>query len=332
MNADVFAAWMNRQGRHIIRTHSSYWSEVGPRVYQAFPFNWVIQPSEEELRNMMQKYGILTLRYSAPLTSREGMISYHTILNGPYTLEGLSSKARTAVRAGLKNFTIEPITFERLADEGWRLQRATLERQGRLSSMSQAEWERMCLGAKDLPGFEAWAALYRGELAATDVAARVDDKYLLLYEQSDSQYLSRHVNNALVFTLCQNLLQREGVKEIFLGLHSLDAPSSVDAFKFQLGVKPRPVRQRVVFNPLAAPLVNATSHNLLRQLNRWVPGSNVFSKAEGMFRFYLEGKRPLLQQDWPSSLEDLKKYCVRTDDAGRVVVDTTLPQFSPYEP
>lgn len=331
MNADVFAAWMSRQGHRIIRTQSSYWSEVGPRTYQAFPFNWVIQPSEEELRELMQKYGILTLRYSAPLTSREGMISYHTILNGPYTLEGLSSKARTAVRGGLKNFTVEPITFERLADEGWRLQRATLERQGRLKSMSQAEWERMCLSAKDLPGFEVWGALHQGELAATDVAVQMDDKFLLVYEQSDSKYLSRHVNNALVFSLCENLLQREGVKEIFLGLHSLDAPSSVDAFKFQLGVKPRPVRQRVVFHPLMAPLVNSTSHAVLRQLNRRFPDSNVLSKAEGMFRFYLEGKRPLLQQNWPTCLEELKEHCVYTDDGNRVVVDSTLSQFSLYE-
>lgn len=314
MNPMVFAEWLSRQGHHIVRTKSSYWSEVGPRAYQAFPFNWIIQPSEEELRELMQKYGILTLRYSAPLSSSEGMISYHTVLTGPYGLDTLSSKARTAVRGGLKNFTVEPITFERLADEGWALQRDTLERQGRLKSMSQTEWERLCLAAKDLPGFEVWGAMYQGELAATDVAARVGDKYLLVYEQSNSKYMAKHVNNALVFTLCDNLLQRDEIKEIFLGLHSLDAPASVDAFKFQLGVKPRPVRQRVVFNPLIAPFINRTSYAVLDRVAKRFPQSNVFSKAEGMFRFYLEGKRPLLDQCWPACLDEYKEQALKLND------------------
>lgn len=328
MNAEVFAQWLHRQGHRIIRTRSSYWSEIGPRAYQAFPFNWVIQPGEDELNTMMQKYGILTLRYSAPLKSKEGMISYHTVLSGPYGLETLSSKARTAVRGGLKNFTVEPITFDRLADEGWRLQRDTLERQGRLKSMSQADWERLCMAAKDLPGFEVWGALYQGELAATDVAARVGNKYLLVYEQSNTKFLSRHVNNALVFTVCDTLLKREGVDEVFLGLHSLDAPPTVDAFKFQLGVKPRAVRQRVVFNPQVAPLINKTSHMALKQVSRMFPHSNIFSKAEGMFRFYLEGKRPLMDQGWPPCLEELKQQALAAEEEDGFSIDATSSQIS----
>ena len=328
MNAEVFAKWMVRQGRHVIRTHSSYWSEVGPRTYQAFPFNWIIQPEEDELEEMMRRYGIISLRYSAPLNSAEGMVSYHNVITEPQDLEKLTSKARTAVRAGLKNFKIEPITFERLAGEGWNLQRDTLARQGRLRSMSQAEWEHLCLAARDLPGFEVWGAFYQGELAATDVAARVDDKYLLLYEQSGTKFLSRHVNNALVYTLCNNLLAREGVSEVFLGLHSLDAPPSVDAFKFQLGVYPRPVRQRVVFNPLLEPLVNQTSYAVLRQVAHRFPGVNVFSKAEGMFRFYLEGKRPLLDQTWPECLIGVKEQGLAMIGAENRMVNPASSQIS----
>jgi hypothetical protein len=76
----------------------------------------------------------------------------------------LRSQARNAVKRGLPKCEIERVPFERVAEEGWVLQRDTLDRQGRTASMSEAEWSRICLSAVGLDGFEAWAAV-GGELA-----------------------------------------------------------------------------------------------------------------------------------------------------------------------
>ena len=36
------------------------------------------------------------------------------------------------------------------------------------------------------------------------------------------------------------------------------------------------------------------------------PGNLILAKAEGMIRFYLQGKCPLDEQDWPECLVDRK--------------------------
>jgi hypothetical protein len=53
------------------------------------------------------------------------------------------------------------------------------------------------------------------------------------------------------------------------------------------------VRQRVVFHPALRPTVKRVSHKTIQLLQHCKKGSATLAKAEGMFRFALEGKRPL---------------------------------------
>jgi len=203
------------------------------------------------------------------------------------------------------------------------LQQDTLDRQGRHRSMSQANWLRICLAAKDLPGFEAWGAIVEGELAASVLTARIDDIYCVPYAQSLSKFLNKYVNNALFYTFSRELLSRPGVNMIFYGLHSLDAPESVDEFKFRMSLTAKPVRQRVVFNPLLMPVCNSAGHAIIEWLLHRYPDSPMLAKAEGMLRFYLQGKRPADRQDWPECLTDRKKELLQS---------LNLPSPSPGEP
>jgi hypothetical protein len=58
----------------------------------------------------------------------------------------------------------------------------------------------------------------------------------------------------------------------------------------------------VVFHPWLAPLFNKKTYVLLKKVLSLRPGSPSLAKAEGMVRFYLEGKLPLQQQTWPEPL------------------------------
>ena len=307
MNAEVFATWLRRQGHQIIRTKSSYWYDAGPRVLQAFPYHWLIEPTEQEIRSLLLRRGIAALRYSTPLHASQGMVSYHVVLRGPYTLEMLRSQARNGVRRGLTRFQVERIAFERLADEGWSLQADTLERQDRTKSMDLAEWQSICLAAVGVPGFEAWGATCEGELAAALLTARIDDRWCVPYALSRSKFLREHVNNALFYVVSNDLLAREGVAEIFFTLQSLDAPESVDEFKFRMGLQAEPVRQRVVFHPCLRPLATRKAHALLLGRLERDPGNPLLAKTEGMLRFNLAGKRPLTDQPWPEALQPQKQ-------------------------
>ena len=144
-------------------------------MLQAFPHHWLIRPAAEEIRELTLGKGNLALRYSTPVSAPDGAISYHVVVRNPYDMEMLRHQARNAIRRGLGHCSVEQIPLRRLALEGWALQQDTLKRQNRLRCMTQAGWERTCLSAEDLPGFEAWAAIVEGRLAATIITARMEE-------------------------------------------------------------------------------------------------------------------------------------------------------------
>ncbi len=306
MTPEIFAEWLRRQGYHVARTASTYWHSEGSRVYQAFPYQWVVQPTGEELLQFLRENRAIALRYSARVDAPEGRLSYHAVYEGSkYHLDELGKWARKNVRRGLRNCSVEPISFVLLAKDGWALQCDTLARQGRDLKLVPEDWRRRCLAAADLPGFEAWGALIRGRLVASVMTFQMGDCCYMLYQQCHRDYLTAHVNNALSFAVTRTMLARPNVRSIFYGLHSLDAPASVDEFKFRMGYQAKPVRQHVAFHPWLTPLANHTSHGLLKLLMALRPGDPTLSKAEGMMRFYLEGKRPIPEQPFPEPLRGM---------------------------
>ncbi len=305
MNPEYFSEWHRRQGHKVIHTSSSYWYEAFPGVFQAFPYHWLITPSKEELRLLTLKHGALALRYSTPMDVPFGKVSYHIFLSGPYGLDKIRSKTRRTIKQGLEQFSVEPISFKRMAEEGWELQDDTLQRQQRTECMAQECWEEMCLTADGIPGFEAWGSIINGELAASLLIARIGDTYNTLYSMSRSKYMNMHANHTLFFSVSCELLKREGVNSIFYTVQSLDAPASVDVFKFRMGFQPRPVRQMIVFHPFLQPFVGKGLHRLLSHLFARNPNSYLLAKAEGMVRFYLDGRLPIYNQEFPECLEKL---------------------------
>jgi hypothetical protein len=306
MNAETFAEWMRRQGHQIYRSTSSYWYAASPRVLQAFPYHQLITPDEKEIRDLMLGHGIVTLRYSAPIDFSKGMVSYHVVVQKPYELEMLKSQTRNGVKRGLEHFKVEQISFERLATDGWTLQQDTLSRQDRLRSMSQKDWETLCRSAIDLPGFEAWAAISNSELAGAVIICRIDDVFNVPYAMSHSRFLSEHVNNAIFYTVSREMLNREAVSSVFFTVQSLDAPPNVDEFKFRMGLKPKAVRQCVDFHPFLKPFITPMAHTLTHKLLLRDPSNPQLAKAEGMLRFYLEGKRNITEQTWAECIEAQK--------------------------
>jgi hypothetical protein len=303
VNAEVFAEWLRRQGYRVVRTASSYWYEAGAHVYQAFPYHWLIQPTEHELQDLLRAQHAVALRYSTPATAPCGKVSYHVVCEGDCELEALPRQARQGVRKGLAYAPVEPIPLARLAKEGWQLRQETLQRQDRGTAETQEWWRRLCQSADGLPGFEAWGAIHDGELVAAFLAFTCDDWFTLPHEQSATAHLEHRVNNGIFYAVTHQALARPGIARVFFGVESLDAPGTVDEFKFRMGFTARLVRQRVVFHPWLAPLANTELCDAaVRYLLRRRPANVTLAKGEGMLRFYREGRRSPGEQAWPDSL------------------------------
>lgn len=305
MNPEVFGEWFRRQGHRVTRTASSWWYEASPRVWQAFPYHWQLTPAPGELEELLRSQRAIALRCSTPFDAPEGRVSYHTIWEGAdYGIEDLHGSVRGVVRKGMLRAHVEPISMQRLAEEGWELELDTCRRQGRAVPLTREAWRRRHLAAADLPGFEAWGALVEGRLGACLLCVRVDDWCEALAHQSHSDFLAARINNALTFGFTESMTRRPGVKAIFYGLEGLDAPSTVDEFKFRMGYRPVPVRQRVALHPWIAGAVVSPAHRLLAASARRRPGSGALGKAAGMLRFHLEGKLPAEAQRWPECLRE----------------------------
>lgn len=234
MNTEIFAEWFRQRGYRVAQSSSSYWVRMGARAYQSFPYHILIKPKESELSEFLFRNGAVALRYSAPQDSPVGMESYHVVFEGEsYGFESLGEKARRNTRRGLKNCIVEPITFPYLAQSGWELQADTQERQGRKDALTQREWERICLSAKDLPGFGAWGAVAHEskKLAASLVTFQLDEWVYMLYQQSRRDLLPLHANNALAFEVTRTMLSRPKTRAI---LYSLRSGCSIQCRRIQV--------------------------------------------------------------------------------------------------
>ncbi len=306
MEQEPSLQWLRRQGHQVLDTLSSVWYDIGPKIYQAFPYHKLITPSVAEINNFFKQSKAVAIRYSVPVKEKEGQISYHVLYNkhDPYDLKNLPKKARHDIAKGMQYASYEQISVERLANEGWFLRKQTLIRQGRDNAESRTFWETLCLSAKGLSCCEAWGAIHEGQLVASLFACTMGDTVSILYQQSLTDHLKYGVNNALTYVFTSEALKRPDVQSIFYGLHSLDAPASVDEYKFRMGYFAKPVRQRVVFNPYIAPFINPSSHKFLKYLIKVFPTSYIITKAEGMIRFSVQGRYPLKDQEWPEALLD----------------------------
>jgi hypothetical protein len=182
-----------------------------------------------------------------------------------------------------------------------------------LNEFALNNWRYAVSKGRDPPGSSAqWATgqqqTGRGlgsstELAGALIICRINDTFNVPYAMSHSRFLCDHVNNAIFYAVSCNMLEREGVKGIFYTVQSLDAPANIDEFKFRMGFKPTPVRQRVAFHPLLSPFANKAVHSLTQTLLQRDPSNPKLAKAEGMLRFHVEGSYELSKQPWPECLE-----------------------------
>jgi len=281
---------MQRQNHTVLRTASSYWVDAGPGVYQAFPYHWLISPSEEEVVQLFSDQHAIGIRYSAPLNVKSGALSYHVVYQeARYSLDSLSKKARHDVERGTSISTVEPISFYRLANEGWELRQETLIRQGRQHVENKEWWTNLCMSAEGLDGFEAWGAIVNKKLVAALFAFSCDDCFSILYHQSLTSYLPYGINNFLAYSVTREVLKRSGHPKLFYGIQSLDAPSSVDQFKFRMGYIAKPIRQVIEFHPLLRSFATPLSGTILTTVHKIFPSNRLFAKAAGMVQFYSQG-------------------------------------------
>jgi hypothetical protein len=294
MNPEVFSKFLARQGHRIIKTESCYWYNAQPGFYFYFPYHRLITPSRDELKRILLGERSIGVRYFTPPTG-VGKSSYMVVCSDKnYDITSVDAnyarhQTRRQTQRGLENFEIKQLTFKELATLGNPLNFDTLVRQGRSPQVwSEQKWRLYCEAADGLDGFEAWGAFSGQTLASFMMAFQMEDHFTILHQSSATEFLRSYPNNALVFSVTKLKLAQPNVNTVSYGPQSLDAPESLDTFKFRMGFEQRPMKQTIVFNPLIKPFINGAFHKSIQYIANAKPQSDTFRKVEGLVRFYRE--------------------------------------------
>ena len=289
---EEFAHFLHEIGHRVVRGAGAYWYDAGRGFLLAVPSHRLLVPDEMALQGMLWRSRCLGVRFSAPLEG-PGKFSYQIVCDDrAYALEKLSANTRSKVRRGLRRCTVRPLAMTDIAAQGRVPDRDTLERQGRSWRWSGDEgWARYWRAAAATPGMEGWGAFIDETLAAFLVTVRFDDCVEFLLARSRNDSLDAYPNNALIYTVAQEMLVERGVRRITFGLESLESVQQLDEFKFGMGFRAAPLRQRIVFHPLAGALLR---RGMVRSaIHHWAAGRGAavgfWRKADGVLRFAEEG-------------------------------------------
>lgn len=293
MSTEGFVKFLHEMGHTVRREGGAYWYNSSPRIYMSFPFQLEIDPKSLDIRNVIGRDGFAARFPCAPNVGRP---SYRLVCDTPdYGLSSLSQKARNQTKRGLERCEVRPVESDKLLTHGIRLNRDTMERQGRKIAKGFDEyWMKYFSAAMKAEGADIWGAFVEGELAAYLVSFRMNRCAHILIVRSDSRHLNVYPNNALLFNYIRQTLGRGDVEQVSIGFESLQQRlESLDHFKSGLGFRKVETGQRIELawwlklflrKPLAARLCGLI-HSKAAKDER-------FAKLSGMLQWY--SKQPEL--------------------------------------
>lgn len=285
--AAAFAKFLASTGNRVLCGAGTYWYDASPSFFLSLPSHQLLEPSPGDLRGLFRHQPCAGLRFPAPLEG-PGKLSYQIICDtAGYDLESLSGNARSKVRRGLRRCEVASVPFSAIAADGVAADRDTLARQGRNVRLPGPAWQRFWDAAAATPGMEGWAVYVGGSMAAFLVSVQFGDSVEFLLARSRSDCLDAYPNNALIFEVARQMLGPRGLRQITFGLESLEPVGPLDQFKFGMGFRAAPLRQRVVFHPLLRAVLEprALRSLLCRYAEARGAAQGFWRKALGLVRF-----------------------------------------------
>jgi hypothetical protein len=299
MNREQLGGFFERLGHRVTRGASCDWYDQRTRFHLAFPHSVPVALSPAELREVFAKTGAIGLRYVAPMDD-VGRRSYALVVDDPaYDLDQLSSNTRSKVRRGLKSCEVRRVEPAFAQAHGRRASDDTLARL-RFKHDFYA-WDRYWEAVAATPDVEVWGALQGRELVSYLVIPLVEGCAEILVARSQTEALRSYPNNAVVFTAVQDLVRRGDLHRVLFGLESLEAVSGVDQFKESMGFRRMPIRQRIVFAPMAErllrlPIVRRMAGAMARRRSE----SEFWRKVQGVLIFHESLEEAREESTWTS--------------------------------
>ena len=286
-DSGCMAEFFDRLGHKIIHSPNACWYEVQPGVLLSIPYYKLVEPTEQELQELIKTHKLQAIRFPTMLNNFGFVSNIVVNTNKNYDFDSMHQKARNQTRRALENCKVEHIDFDFLSEHGLPLNIDTAQRQGRESQYAYSDyWQKFCGAAKAVEGISAWGSFIDGQLAAFLVAVEAGDWVEWIVNHSSTALRNKYPNNALAFTAAQYFFQTKKCGGICYGLGSLEPTPDLDHFKQRMGWKLQPVKQRLVFANKLALAAAIAQEPFLKLIGSLFPKSYKIRKTSAMIRLY----------------------------------------------
>lgn len=102
MTHDVFAEFFNNAGFRVVTSPSSAWVEMQKGFLISVPYHHLINPCDEELDALIERTGVIGLRYPTALENYGFDSNLQFCRTIGYSLDNLKRQARQQVKKGAR--------------------------------------------------------------------------------------------------------------------------------------------------------------------------------------------------------------------------------------
>lgn len=249
MEHSVFYDFYSNAGFKVYTSPSGEWCELQGGMLISIPYHRLINPSKEELDNLLKISGAWGLRYPTSIENYGFLSKLEVCSRFGYDHKSIEHKFRNRVAKGEKNCEVRPVNIDELRTKGYKLNLKTLERQNRNDPKGDVDyWNRICDGLAKTKGVKILGAYHQDKMAAYVVILETPSMIEMVIQNSDSELLGFCPNNLLTYYVTWHYLTEIGDPvPICYGLGSLEETPELDRYKIGMGYEMKPIKQRLYF-------------------------------------------------------------------------------------
>lgn len=169
-----------------------------------------------------------------------------------YKLDDFHSKIRNQIRKGLKECIIRRPTLGELLQYGLEINNDTLKRHKQKIKILQnpSKWEKYISAFYNDSLVHVLGAFTEDKMIGYILAIKTEKKYYVLHPFFNKQFSSLCPMNALLFTLVNGILEKDGTISISYGVESFEPNMGLDKFKTSMLFKKERATRMLYINPL----------------------------------------------------------------------------------
>ncbi len=255
-------------GEPVFSSDRCCWRPVGRFSLQSFPGALAVNPSPQEVRDVLTNSGRLVALTCSSAAMARPLFRYVARREG-HGPARQQRQFRQMLRAGWRFCSVAPMSWRDLEHEGLDVNRAAVAAgRSRHQGWCRPErWHRFCRALASDSQMEAWGCRVGGQLAA----------FLLLWKamgtahgfalQWDPALAWAHPTHCLYDGALNGLFARGGIEAMVAGCQTVPARPALDRFKRHAGFAAEPCSLRLLAHPWLAPgLRGHRSASFLRRL------------------------------------------------------------------